>query len=116
MTAADAHGMPVREGYREADRRDGRRNMILRSFDKYADLGDYDPVSGELHPASCHPESRSHGWYAALGDERAVLYRDDRGVYLRIGDRLWTVWPQEGLSVTWRPARGWTPYGGGTAT
>jgi hypothetical protein len=77
--------------------------MIVESHDRFSDVGDFDPESGDLLEFSrfeAAPADFPEGHYAWLGGTLAVLYRVGGALWLRIGDEARVVDP-DGASVVW---------------
>lgn len=81
--------------------------MIISSFDRYGEVRHFDPGTGALSAAESLPASRlatNQGDYAQLDDTLVLLYRDRRGLQLRIGSTLLCV--ADSTSVMYRHVEG----------
>jgi hypothetical protein len=67
--------------------------MYVESFDRFAEVGDFDPESGELNTYARESAPAGvrlvEGHFARLAGTTVVFYRHRGDLWLRIGDRAW---------------------------
>jgi hypothetical protein len=79
--------------------------MRVESFELHAEVGEFDPTSGELtvFARSSAPGRPLSGHYTRLGNESVVFFRDHGRLHLRVGGKVFEV--NEALQLDWRLVR-----------
>lgn len=79
--------------------------MILQSFDHFDQIAQFDPVNGSLERGPRLKSPGAHaadGWFSDLGHVSVLLYREDGGLWLGVGEERFDLTGDSGIVVRWQ--------------